>query len=75
MNEKSRWVSQDKYPCRDCMNRHPACQDHCEEYQRAKAANNARKAMEREKRMIIGAANEYTIKMAATAKRKKLPER
>lgn len=75
ISENPKWASRDKFPCKGCTNRHPACQDHCEEYRRAKAFNDARKAVEREKRTIIGAANEYTIKRAAAARRKKLPER
>ena len=75
MSANGCYASRDKFPCKDCQRRYPACQDHCDAYKQAKANNDARKAAEREKRQIIGAANEYTIKQAAKARRKKLPQR
>lgn len=69
------YASRDKFPCRGCVERRTCCHDKCERYQEAKTRNDARKAIEREKRMTIGAANEYTIKQAARVCRKKLPQR
>ena len=75
MSANGCYASRDKFPCKDCRERKPACWDYCEKYKQAKATNDARKAVEREKRQIICAANEYTITQAAKAYRKKLPQR
>lgn len=69
------YSARDKFPCKDCSERALGCHDRCERYASAKAKAEARKAVERERRQIIGAANEYTIKQAAMARRKKLPQR
>lgn len=81
MSEKGRavWSSRDKVPCRqngvDCSERHPGCQDHCERMLEAKRINDARKAIEREKRAAIHAVQEHGVKQAAKASGKKLPQR
>jgi UDP-N-acetylmuramyl tripeptide synthase len=51
------------------------CHSKCERYAAAKAKAEERKEIERERRSTSNAADEYTIKQAANARRKKLPQR
>ena len=73
------WTSRDVIPCRengvDCPDRHPGCQDTCERMKAAKAKNEARKAVEREKRRNEGMANEYAASKVTRCAGKKLAQR
>lgn len=73
--DKARWASRDKFPCKDCADRVLWCHSKCERYAAAKAKAEERKEIERERRSTSNAADEYTIKQAANARRKKLPQR
>lgn len=75
MNEKYKWTSRDKYPCKDCRDRHPGCQDHCEEYKSAKAANEERKEKERKARSLQHELDGFAMRQAAITAKKKMPQR
>ena len=47
-----KWTSRDKYPCYGCEKRVPGCQDRCPDMREAKEKADARKAMERGKRVL-----------------------
>lgn len=40
------------YSCKGCQERHTACWDHCEKYQKEKAENERRRALERADRSV-----------------------
>ena len=67
--------SRDRYPCKDCPKRYPACQDKCPDMAAAKKTNTDRKALERKNREAEHAATEYSIKRNFAAARKKIKER
>ena len=67
--------SRDKYPCKDCAKRYPACQDKCPEMLKAKKENAERKALERKNRDAEHAVTEHSIKRNFAAARKKIKER
>jgi hypothetical protein len=58
-----------------CTKRYPGCQDHCEHFKEAKEANDKRKAVEREKREQIHAANDFAVRQTAKGSGKKRPQR
>lgn len=64
-----------KYPGGKCPKRQPGCQDKYPEFLDAKAANDARKAVERAKRYANNAVDKYKIDSAAKGSRKKPVER
>lgn len=67
--------SRDKYPCKECQKRYPACQDKCPDKLAADKVNNERKAIERQKRYAENAIDEYKIARNMAAARRKLKER
>lgn len=67
--------SRDKYPCKDCTKRYPACQDKCPDMLKAKKANAERKAIEAQKKMAEHDTTEYIITRNHAAARKKIGER
>lgn len=67
--------SRDKYPCKDCPKRYPACQDKCPDMRDAKEKNAERKALERKNKEVEHVATEYSIKRNFAAARKKIKER
>ena len=67
--------SRDKYPCKECQKRYPACQDKCEDMIAAKKANAERKAIERQKKLLDHDATEYIILRNHAAARRKIGER
>ena len=75
MSEKTRWTSRDKYPCKDCPKRRLGCQDHCEDFARAKAVNEARKEKERKARGLQHDLNGFAVRQARITSGKKLPQR
>lgn len=75
MGNDNLFGARDKFPCKDCHDRQPGCHDRCERYSAVKAKAEARKETKRSKRRTLNAADEYTIRQAASARRKKLPQR
>ena len=67
--------SRDKFPCKECQKRYPACQDKCEEMQEAKRLNAERKAIERQKKLQDNDFDEYQITRNHAAARRKIRER
>jgi hypothetical protein len=72
--------SRDKFPCNKfpdgiCPKRKPGCQDKCPDFLAAKAANDARKAVERAKRYANNDVNKFKIDSAVKGSRKKIAER
>ena len=71
--------SRDKFPCYvngvECTKRRPGCHDTCPDYARAKAKNDARKAIERQKRNGINDVNRFKVEQAAKSTYTKLVER
>ena len=67
--------SRDKYPCKDCAKRYPACQDKCPDMLKAKKENEERKAIERTKKLIEHDTTEYIILRNNAAARRKIGER
>lgn len=75
MTDLRQLPSRDKFPCKDCRKRYPACQDTCPEMIAAKQKNDERKALERRKRYEENAATEYSIIRNFAAARRKIKER
>lgn len=75
LNDKKALPSRDKFPCKDCKKRYPACQDTCPEMKAAKQKNDERKAIERRKREQENAPTEYSIIRNFAAARRKIRER
>lgn len=67
--------SRDKYTCKDCAKRKPACQGTCPEKMAIDKTKEDRKAIERKKRYAENAATEYCIERQLKAQRKKFKER
>ena len=67
--------SRDKFPCKECQKRYPACQDKCEDMIAAKKANAERKAIERQKKLQEHDCTEYQITRNHAAARRKIRER
>ena len=65
----------DKIPCFNypggCPRRKPGCQDHCEEMIAAKAQNDARKQIEREKRYFDNAITQRVMQATGCKKRER----
>ena len=74
-----RLTSRDTFPCYQngakCTKRHLGCQDTCPDFAKAKAKNDARKAIEREKRNRISDVNRFKVNQAAKSTHTKLAER
>ena len=78
MSQPKRWhpyTDRDKYTCKDCTERSRACQDRCERYQAVKRDADARKAVERKKRIAECGAAEILYENMLRNQRKKLPQR
>ena len=65
----------DKIPCFDypggCPRRKPGCQDRCEEMIAAKAQNDARKQVEREKRYFNNAITQHVMNAIGVKKKER----
>lgn len=68
-------IWRDNYPCKDCAERYPACQDKCERMVAAKKAAEERKAIEQRNRYLQNDVAEYQIKQRHTIQHKKLKAR
>ena len=80
--ETGRWKpysNRDKYPCKKdgvpCAVRYPGCQDHCEPFIKAKADNENRKMIEREKRLADHNVSAVQYNGYLQVNKKKMPER
>ena len=69
----------DRFPCfqdgKSCTKRFPGCHDRCQQFIDAKAANDARKSLENEKRKREYEARGFLVEQSCVLRRKKPAQR